>query len=360
MTSLPTFSGALHEIGRVPSIEEKYEESAYDKPITSFLEHLIDVLPHPDFFDRAFEFWWLRFVEFLELREVPIVLLVGLSNFKSAHEEYRFDDEISLRFYGERSLEDALDDLTPARVGGPLPVGKTPIHLIHGAIRVDFTRCADRDTLQHNHYSHECIVRMLPIENTLTLSGFGRLVTGPWLPILNPQFPVDGVRAVGSPEGGHRLDEPVFSLGDDTWQRFIHLYPVLLQIEVDEEHGVEANSAIRRRFVSAISRFMGTIEQGYWEFAVVDLVILMESLLTPERQGGRMPLAIAASNLLGTTKEESREVFEVVTRMYFLRNSAVHGEPSTEEKWNSQILEIAELCGLRCTRPRQRHKGIRV
>jgi hypothetical protein len=67
----------------------------------------------------------------------------------------------------------------------------------------------------------------------------------------------------------------------------------------------------------------------------------MESLLTPNKQGGRMQLALAASNLLGATDEDSREIYDNVNRLYSIRNNFVHGEPSTQEKWEDSLLDIA-------------------
>ena len=59
---------------------------------------------------------------------------------------------------------------------------------------------------------------------------------------------------------------------------------------------------MRRRFKSAISRLTKTYEQGYWESVVVDLIIVMGSLLTPNKQGGRMQLASLDLTFLGQIK----------------------------------------------------------
>jgi hypothetical protein len=134
-------------------------------------------------------------------------------------------------------------------------------------------------------------------------------------------------------------------MDDAAWLRFQTLHSLLGKAEQEAPGDEEQGTAVGRRFASAISRFLGTFDQGYWDSVVVDLVITMESLLTPSRQGGRMQLALAASNLLGTDASEAREIFDNVSAMYRLRNQSVHGEPVTHEAWAKQILEIAHTAG---------------
>lgn len=354
---LPSYPRVSEELASICLIDHKYQSHSRNKPIQAFLEFCVSILPHPDLLEKAFNFWWGSFLKFLLSDEVPVVLLVGLSNFEAAKQEYRLDDEITVKFFGLQSIQSELDQLVNVPVYSRFQVRQHPLHLVPGAIRVDFTRPADLDTLEYGHYSHDCINRMLPLQNALALSAYGRLVTGPWFPILNPEFPVDGVLAIGAPESDQRSDEPIFLLDDPAWERFCNLYPILLRFQIEEEQGVEANNAVRRRFLSAISRFMGTIDQGYWESVIVDLVILMESLVTPERQGGRMQLALATSNLLATDSEEAREVFENLSDMYLLRNLAVHGKPSTQAEWNTHILQIATNAGVSS---RELDRGVRA
>jgi hypothetical protein len=343
---LPSFPRVSEELASSGLIDHKYQNHSGSKPIGAFLEFCVSILPHPDLLEKAFNFWWDSFLKFLISEEVPVVLLVGLSNFEAAKQVYRLDDEITVKFFGTKSIQSELDQLVSVPVYSRSQMRQHPLHLVPGAIRVDFSRPADIDTLEYGHYSHDCINRMLPLQNALALSVYGRLIIGPWFPILNPEFPVDGVQAIGAPESRQRFNEPIFLLDDAAWERFCNLYPTLHRFQIEEEQVVEANSAVRRRFLSAISRFVGTIDQGYSESVIVDLVILMESLVTPERQGGRMQLALAVSNLLATDAEEAREVFENLSDMYLLRNLAVHGEPSTQAEWNTHIQQIATNAGV--------------
>ena len=194
-------------------------------------------------------------------------------------------------------------------------------------------------------YTHECIDRMLIAENSLRLAAFGRLVVGPWLSICTPAFPAHRVSAVGAPDQGQRPHEPVVRLDPDAWVRLQSLLATVTQVLAQDLSDRRKETPIQRRFRSAIYRFGDTFHQGYWDSVIVDLVIVMESLLTPNKQGGRMQLALAASNLLGTTAAESKEIFDNVTLMYRLRNSSVHGEPLTQEEWDKQILKIAQTAG---------------
>lgn len=339
---LPTYEVAISELGKVPSIYEKYSETSLEKPVGAFLELVISSIPNPSFVEKAVEYWWEPFRHLLEAKNVPIKLYIGLSNFKSDQSEYRYDKETAVCFYGDKSLESILRDFPQTE---PFSSTGEPMHIIPGAIQVEFSLPANRNTLEHNLYSRECINRMIPLKDALRLSSFGRLFVGPWVPICNPPFPIDGIRSIGFPDDRKRFNEAIFHLDDDSWARFSDIYRHLKKIQSEDDLNVEAGRAARRRFTSAISRFVGTFEQGYWESVVVDLVILMESLLTPNRQGGRMQLALAASNLLGTTTDESKEIFDNVTNMYKLRNTHVHGEPMTNTTWENRILEIAKVAG---------------
>jgi len=222
--------------------------------------------------------------------------------------------------------------------------------MIPGAMQINFMMPADEGTLVYDDETPECIKRMIVTSNALALSTFGRLVIGPWIPICNPDFPIKGVPVINSSENGQRIYEPIFFMDDTVWDRFKEIYYVLKRIQDEDEKDVEVGRAARRRINSAISQFLRTFDQGYWELVIVNLVILMESLLTPEKSGGKMPLALAASNLLGgldylakSGAPEAKEVFDIVQKMYDLRNQYSHGEPITEDVWDSRILEIAKF-----------------
>lgn len=342
--ALPSYEAAKAELAKVPFIGDKFDEMSLDKPITAFLELTVQSLPDPSFLQRAIDYWWAPFVALLQSTRVPIRLYVGLTNFKSTNPQYRLDSETAVCYYGDRSLASELS----SSVGAPLerfPSPGVPLHLIRGAIQVDFSCPADTSTLVYGNYSHECIDRKIPLENALRLSAFGRLVVGPWIPVCNPSFPVDGVRAISSPDKGS-LDEPIFELDDAAWERFKVIHRHLRELQRAEEADPEKDRGVRRRFESAISRFVGTFDQGYWESVVVDLVILMESLLTPNRHGGGMQIALAASNLLGDNPVAAREIFDNVAAMYKIRNQSVHGEPATQETWYNRILAIAGNAGI--------------
>lgn len=346
---LPSYPAAVEELSKIPSINTKYGYNSLEKPLGAFLELTVGNLPDPSFLERALAHWWEPFLTFLEAKEVPILLFLGLSNFESTEPVYRLDNEVGIYFYGHCSLADELSRTVRAPLPNPFPPTGAPLFLIPAAIRVDFSRPADQQTLNYGHYSRECINRMLPLENALRLSAFGRLVVGPWIPICNPSFPVDGVRAITSPEEHSFFDEPIFRLDIAAWNRFRQNYAYLQRMHKEDSQKLEQDRAIRRRFASAISRFADTFDKGYWESVVVDLVIVMESLLTPHKQGRSKSLPIPGSKLLGTNPVEAREVFKNLTIMYRLRNQSVHGEPITQETWEKEILQIANNAGLSAT-----------
>jgi hypothetical protein len=346
---LPSYPAAIEELSKVPSFDKKYSVSSLDNPLGALLELTVGSLPDPSFIERSFAYWWDRFLAFLKADELPIKLFVGLSNFESTELEYHLNDEVKICFFKNSSLADELIHTVRIPVLDPFPSTGAPLHLIPAAIQIDFVRPANQQTLEYGHYSHDCIKRMLPLEDALRLSAFGRLVVGPWIPICNPSFPVDGVRAISSPEEHSPFYEPVFRLDNSAWERFRQVYSYLQRMYEEDRQDLEQGRAIRRRFNSTISRFMKTFDQGYWESVVVDLVIVMESILTPNKQGGGMPLALAGSNLLGTNLCEAHEIFENFTAMYRLRNQSVHGEPNTQETWEKGILQIANNAGLSAT-----------
>ena len=79
---------------------------------------------------------------------------------------------------------------------------------------------------------------------------------------------------------------------------------------------------------------------------MVDLVIVLESLYLPKSRGGWLQVALAASNLLGTTEAETREVFENIELAYKIRNSYVHGEPILAEAWRKFVHSTARTAGV--------------
>jgi hypothetical protein len=344
LKALPAYSNARDELSKIPGIADKYPAYGLDKPIGMFLELVVGSIPSPSYLEKAIEFWWSRFESFLDAQVVPVRLFVGLGNFKADRAEYRLNAEFAIRYMEDKSL----DQIIEAEVAEPIPLpfeGTGVYHRIHGLIQIDFSVPATRDSLESHLYTNECIRRMLAAEHTLRLSTFGRIVVGPWVPICNASFPVDRVSAFGAPEEADRFDEPAVQLDPDGWARFQALHTLVANLVPREAFIARARTPVQRRFNSAISRFAETFDQGYWESVVVDLVIVMESLLTPNKQGGRMQLALAASNLLGTSPPECREIFDNIAAMYKLRNSSVHGEPMTHEEWDKNILKIAQTAG---------------
>jgi hypothetical protein len=344
--ALPSFPLVAGMLGNVPGLEDKYQKSSIEKPIGAFLELTVGTLPAPALLEKVFEHWWKPFINFLVAENVPIQLYIGLLNFQTGKPEYNYDNEMDICFYNDRSLANEIEHVINAPLPEPVPSTGIPLHLIHGSVRVVFRAPAKQSVLEHRQYIDDCINRMIPIQESLFLSGFGRLIVGPWIPICNPEFPIDGVRGISYPESFPRLDEPLFFFGDPEWDRFKQIYPIVRDLRAKEDEEISEGQAIRRRILAAISRFTDTFSRGYWESVVVDLVIVMESLITPAQQGGRLPLALAASNLLGTTTQESKEVFENLLEMYKLRSQAVHGHPITQEKWDAQLSQIAFNLGI--------------
>jgi hypothetical protein len=307
-----------------------------------FLELVVGSIPSPSYLEKAFDFWWPGFEALLNAKVVPIRVFVGLANFEADQAEFRFSPELAIRYLGKTSLDQIIEAEMPGPIPSPFERTGFPAHLIHGLIQIDFSAPATRETLEHHRYTNEYITRMLVAENTLRLSTFGRLVVGPWVPVCNPSFPAHSVLAIGAPEETARGFEPVFRFDSDAWARFQSLLGLIANIGPRDLFDERKETPIQRRFHSAIERFGRTFDKGYWESVIVDLVIVMESLLTPNKQGGRMQLALAASNLLGTTPSESKEVFDNIGAMYKLRNASVHGEPMAREEWDKNILKIAQ------------------
>jgi len=345
LKSLPSFGEALTAMGQLPSMADKYDEHGLEGPLGMFLELVVASAHEPSFLSRALDFWWPPFHRFLQATQVPIRLFLGLCNFEAAKPEYRLDTETTIRFFGEGSLYGALQESLLAPVPLQLRAEASDVHLIHGAAQIDFSAPASRSILQYHHYTHECIHRMQLVQRAISLCSFGRIEVAPWIPIANPDFPVEGVSVIGAPKDVSRYQEPTVLLDDNAWARFQSLHSVITKAFHEAPTDDQPGTPVGQRFASAISRFLGTFEQGYWDSVVVDLVIAMESLLTPNRQGGRMQLALAASNLLGTSGNEATEVFENVSLMYRLRNQSVHGEPVAQQEWDNRIPEIAQTAG---------------
>lgn len=268
-------------------------------------------------------------------------LLVGLSNFHSDKSEYQLDLETKVKYFGNETLEFEINKLVPMWRKISLPQ-HIPLLRCNGVIQVDFLMPATEDVLEYDKYTRECIDRMIPLQEALQLCSFGYVGIGPWFSILNPKLSMEDVMAVG--EAGKYLsvlNMPELTINQDTWDRFRNIHDLLIRLYTEDKNDLEKNRAVRRRFRNVISRFTQTFEKGLWESAIVDIVILMESILTPNKQGGRMQLALATSNLLGTTDEESREIYDNINRLYSIRNNYVHGEPTTQEKWEDSLYEIA-------------------
>jgi hypothetical protein len=338
---LNSFKLVKDELLNLPNVKNKYSEHGIEKPIFSFINVVLASLLNPARLDLVIEDWWPHFWKFIESTSVEVRLIVGLSNFQSDKSEYHLDLETKVKYFGNRNLEFEIDNLVPMwrKISFPQHI---PLVRCNGVIQVDFSMPATEDVLEYDKYTRECIDRMIPLREALQLCGFGYVGIGPWVSILNPDLPMDDVTLVGE-ESRYLsvLNMPELAINQETWNRFSNIYALLKKLYMDEKNGLEKNRAARRRFRSVISRFTQTFEKGLWESAIVDIVILMESILTPNKQGGRMQLALAASNLLGTTDAESREIYDNVNRLYSIRNNYVHGEPTTQEKWEGSLNDIA-------------------
>lgn len=329
------------EILTLPRVIDKYSETGIEEPVFSFIKIVLASLPSPERLDFAIEDNWDEFINFLESGNVDVKLLIGLSNITSDKNEYQLGDNIRLIYFESSSLEREMYNLFPLWRKISFPEPKS-LYKCNGVIQVDFTMPAVMGVLQYNGYSHECIKRMIPIREALQLSGFGSVFIDPWIDVLNPKLPMNDIVVVS--ESGPSLSAlqmPKLIINQDSWDRFCNIHAILEKLYVDSEDGKEEGRAVRRRFRVAISRFVETYKKGLWESSIVDLIILMESILTPNKQGGRMQLALAASNLLGIADEESGEIYDNINHLYSIRNSHVHGEPTTEEKWKTSLYEIA-------------------
>ena len=290
--------------------------------------------------DKVIDQCWPYLCNYLESACVPVRLLIGLSNIKANQSEFLVDNDTKLLYFGNNTLYSELSKFATIWQGSVFPDDPSLLTSCQGVIQVDFSLPATLENVGYGNYSNVCIDRLRVLSNAIRLAGFGRVITEPWIPILNPEFPIDGIRIIGKNSGS--FDTAYYLLDNEMLERFQNLYTILRRIENEDECHQEEGSAVRRRFRSAISRFANTYEQGLWESVIVDVIIVMESLLTPNKQGGRMQLALAASNLLGMTEIEAREIFENINRMYAIRNGYVHGEPSTRKEWEKSLYEIAK------------------
>ncbi len=341
INELNSFKTVKAELLNLPSVKSKYSESGVEKPIFSLIKMTLALLVNPERLDYAIDDSWPHFCNFIDSASVEVRLLVGLSNLHSDKSEYQLDRETKLKYFGTRTFEREINNLVPMwrKISFPQHIS---LYQCNGVIQIDFSMPAIEDVLEYHKYSRECIDRMIPLQEALQLCGFGYVGIGPWVSILNPKLPMDDVTAVGE-AGGYLsvLHMPRLVINQGTWDRFCNIHEILRRIHDDDKKELETGRAVRRRLRSAISRFAQTFDKGLWESAIVDIVILMESILTPNKQGGRMQLALAASNLLGTTDEEAREIYDNINRLYSIRNNYVHGEPTTQEKWEGSLYEIA-------------------
>lgn len=345
ITQLESFITLKSELRKIPEVASKYSDDGIEGPILSLIKITLASIIDSEKPDRAVNHWWSLFCSYLSNDTVNVKMIVGLSNIKAEQNEYILNSETKLRWFGRKTLEEEVENIIPLwhEIVYPQDVS---LQNCNGIIQVDFTLPA----IDSRKYTLECIKRLTLLSEAIQLCGFGYVGVGPWVIILNPQMPMNNFGPVGEP-GGHlsSLDMPELTINQEAWRRFCNIHAILCQIEKDNKANKEHDKAVRRRLQEVISRFTQTYEKGLWESVIVDIVILMESILTPNKQGGRLPLALAASNLLGKTQEESLEIYENINRLYSIRNGYVHGEPKTQEQWENELYGIANTvnCQLR-------------
>ena len=62
---LSSFDTTISELEKIPSIIEKFSKFSLDKPIGEFLEQVVSSVPNSTLVDKAFEYWWIAFVDFI-------------------------------------------------------------------------------------------------------------------------------------------------------------------------------------------------------------------------------------------------------------------------------------------------------
>ncbi len=340
LTELPTFKKAKNVLLQLSSISSKYPDDwDIEKPLITFVRIVVESIPKPSLVNKAIDQFWPLMCGFLNAKDIPVRIIIGLANFEATQDEFILNPETKILFFETDTLAKKLDNLSPFWYEGLFSIQPPSLTHYHGIIQIDFS--ISENTMHGYNFTSECNRRKLLVSNSLRLSTFGRIIIGPSIETVNPKLPAEGVFIFGEPKLRETFDDQPFLFDGNAWSRFQNIYTLLERLDWEDRNGIKEGHAIRRRFKNAIFKFTKTFDQGLWESVVVDLVILMESILTPNKQGGRMQLAVAASNLLGTNQNEVREVYENIINMYKIRNEFVHGEPTGQETWEKKLLEIA-------------------
>jgi len=347
---LPSYKPLKDGLLAMEGVEDKFGD-AIEGPIGALVDATLTTTRRPDNLDDRTSYWWTRLLRLLTSPEFTVRTILGLAGFRSTRREFALDPSTRVVYFKgsrlSRSLPDLFECWDPTAITG----NEFMIHECTGALVFDRKVPTIRDYTAHRRHIGDCIARMILLQQCLLVSGFGWLDVGPWITVLNPEFPFDTGGFVGTSRLS-TFESPIFELNEAVWDRFVHAHRLLSALAREDAENVVEFREARNRFNRALARFAGTFEQGAWESAIVDLVIALESLYRPKRVGGKYQVVLAASNLLGTTESEALEVFNNLLAAYDVRNSYVHGDLTTHDEWEAFLRGTANATGLVIDRSR--------
>lgn len=356
VTSLAAFQEELSSVAQKRDDETEGEfRHKIDILVEGFLEAVVGT-PNSEELRDAFDYWWPRFCDLLAAEQITVRILWGLSNFKADEPEYKLEDNITIRFFSETNLREEVSRFVEYWDSFHLlsELTDSKAQMCSGAILYDYSFPATGTNIVKPE------LRMVYFENrdliikALRLSGAGRLFSDPWIVIKNPQFPYQDVHVYDSATSLKKFpseDSPQYVLNDTVWQRIILNYGLLKRIYEEENNDLEHKRSVRKQLINALWRFNNTFEQGFWPSTLVDLIIVLESLYLFEKRGGKLDVALAASNLLGSSHNEAKIIFESLNEAYRIRNNYVHGSLIEQDEWESFLETINQLSGIEDKKP---------
>jgi hypothetical protein len=350
LQELASFQTLRNTLQHLDIVQQKLEphgvETLIEQVVSATLAH-VEESPST----RVFDAFWEKATALIRGSETVVRTIVGLANYNAVRPEFQLNSTASIQYFGDATFREEAPRFFRSwdPYGLSEALSRTHAFRCKGALVFDIKVENTKENIQFEKYRFQCIDEMLKYTTSLRLAGFGRLLAGPWITINNPDFPFPSAIVVGESDFFDSTSEPTYQLSDDVWKRFESANELLGILRLENKKDLESYRDARNRFTRAIARFESTYKKGLWESAIVDLVIAMESLYLPKSQGGRLHVAIAASNLLGIVEAEAREVFESILAAYAIRNKYVHGEPITTGDFEKILYKLAMNAGLETT-----------
>jgi hypothetical protein len=345
LNGMPSYKSLCDKLFQIGNVPQKLLRHDVNQLVESFVEATLATMPGDT--DPDATYWWEQLCNFLVSDELSTRTVFGLSNFRTEQQGFELDPNVHVLGFGASSLREEAPKLF--RVwdwhGFTSDLSQAGAFHCKGAFLFDTEEPIREGQLLNIDNHDDAIHKMLRYASALRLAGFGRLLVDPWIIAVNPDFPVTHLTVVGRSDSLGLYSGPEYVLTKPVWERFVTANTLLEKLELAPSASGEPSFRATNRFRYAILQFDGTFSQGIWESAVVDLVIVLESLYLPAAQGGWLQVALAASNLLGTNEVETREVFENINQAYRIRNAYVHGEPFEPKRWNEFIYSTIRMAG---------------